>query len=191
MNKLWMLGLAVILAPSVGAQQRDSMRRPQGPRDSAQTAQLRARIDSAFAQRVQQELKLTGDQTTKLRATQERYGTRRRSLMQQQLERRQALNQQMQPGVAANADSVNKLMEGMRNGRAEMLRIEQDEDREMAGYLTPVQRARFQQMRERFLQRVGEMRSQYQGRHMGPGERRGPGSPGMRPRGQRPRQRPI
>lgn len=188
MKKLGMLGLAVLLgaAPGLGAQQRvDSVRRA-GPRDSAQAAQLRARIDSVFTQRVQEELKLTADQTTKLRATQERFGTRRRALMQQQMERRRALNDQMQPGVAANADSVNKLMDGMRNGRAEMLRIEQDEDREMAGYLTPVQRARYQQMRERLMQRVDEMR-RVPGRGM-----RGQGGPGMRPRGPMgPGRRPI
>lgn len=187
MKKLWMLGLAVILAPSLGAQQRgDSVRRA-GPRDSAQAALLRSRIDSAFTRRVQQELNLTPDQTTKLRATQERFGTRRRGLMQQQFERRRALGQQMQPGVAANADSVNKLMDGMRNGRAELLKIEQDEDREMAGYLTPVQRARFLQMRERLMERVGEMRrgggrGMGQGKGMRPGMRpRGPMGPGRRP----------
>jgi hypothetical protein len=81
---------------------------------------------------------------------------------------------------------VNKLMDGMRNGRAEMLRIEQDEDREMAGYLTPVQRARYQQMRERLMQRVDEMR-RVPGRGM-----RGQGRPGMRPRGPMgPGRRPI
>ncbi len=64
----------------------------------------------------------------------------------------------MQPGIAANSDSVRKLMDGIQTGRADMLKIEQDQDREMAGYLSPVQRARYQQMRERFMQRVGELR---------------------------------
>jgi hypothetical protein len=98
--------------------------------------------------------------------------------MQQQVERRRALEDQMQPGVAANSDSVRKLMDGIQTGRAEMLRIEQDQDREMAGYLTPVQRARYQQMRERFMQRVGELRMERrEGRGMRPGMR-----PGMVPR---------
>ena len=84
----------------------------------------------------------------------------------------------MRPGIPANADSVNKLMDGMRAGRAEMVRIDQDEDREMAGYLTPVQRAQFLRMRERLMQRVGEMRTERrEGRGMRPGMR-----PGMVPR---------
>jgi hypothetical protein len=94
--------------------------------------------------------------------------------MQQQLERRRALDGQMRPGEPANADSVNRLMDGMRAGRAEMVKIDQDEDREMSGYLTPVQRARFLQMRERLMQRVGEMRMERrEGRAMGRAPRPG------------------
>lgn len=176
------LVLGLVLAPSLAAQD------PARP-DTAEAERLRAQIEDRFSRHVQQELRLTPDQATKLRASQERFGTQRRTLMRQQLERRRALEDQMQPGVAANADSVKRLMDGMQAGRATMLKIDQDEDREMAGYLTPVQRARYQRMREVLLRRVTEMREQRRGR-MGPG-----GSPGQRarPDGRRPRpgRRPI
>jgi len=168
MRRLWILGLAVVLAPAVSAQE---------PRDTGEAGRLRMQIEERFAERVQQDLKLSPDQATKLRATQERFGTRRRSLMQQQMQRRRALEDQMQPGVAANSDSVRKLMDGIRGGRAEMFKMEQDEDQEMASYLSPVQRARYQQMRERFIQRVGEMRREGRGIGRGRGmgvERRAP-----------------
>jgi len=186
MKRLWMLTLAVILAPGLTAQRREA---PPQRSDTAEAERLRAQIEERFSQRVQEELKLTPDQATKLRASQERFGARRRAVARQQIARRRALEDQMEPGVAANADSVRKLMDGIQTGRAEMLKIEQDENQEMAGYLTPVQRARYQRMREHFMQRVNEMRQQRRGR-MGPGVRGGPG-PGMRPRGQRPRPRPI
>jgi Spy/CpxP family protein refolding chaperone len=176
MRKYILLSLAVLLAPSLSAQQRDSM---SAQRDTAEAGRLRREIEQRFSDHVQQDLKLTPDQATKLRATQERFGTRRRTLMQQQMERRRALNDQMQPGLAANSDSVRKLMDGLRTGRTEMLKIEQDQDREMSGYLTPVQQARFQEIREQFMQRVGEMRRE--GRGMG----RGMGAPGPRLRGGR------
>lgn len=146
--------------------------------DSGEAAQLRRQIEERFAQRVRDELRLTDDQATKLRATQERFGERRRTLVRQQIERRWALDDQMQPGIAANGDSVRKLMDGIQSGRADMLRLEQDEDRDMSGYLTPVQRARYQQMREQFMRRVSEMRQERRNR-MGPGARP---RPGMRPR---------
>ena len=180
MNKLFVLSLAVVVAVPALAAQRDSVRQRT---DTGDAEQLRAQIEQRFTERVRDELKLSADQTAKLRASQEKFGTRRRALMRQQMERRRALEDQMQPGVAANADSVNRLMEGIRTGQAEMLRIGQEEDRELSGYLTPVQRARFQRMRERFLTRVGEMRRE--GRGMGRGEGRGMGG---RPR---PRRRGI
>jgi LTXXQ motif family protein len=149
--KRFVVTLAVVVAPvlAVAAQQ---------PADTAGAGQLRAQIEQAFSDRVQQDLKLTPDQGAKLRASQEKFGAQRRTIMQQQMERRRALDDQMQPGIAANADSVRKLMDGMRQGRAQMVKIEQDEDQEMSGYLNPVQRARYQQMRERLMQRVNEMR---------------------------------
>ena len=168
MKAFLVLGLAVILAPSLAAQQPGSGRPPS---DSAQAEQLRTQIEQRFSARVQQELQLTNDQTAKLKDTQERFGPRRRALMQQQLQRRRALENQMQPGVAANQDSVRKLMEGLDAGRMEMMRIQQDESKELGNYLTPVQQWRYNQMRERFMQRVGEMRRQ--GRGMGRGRQMG------------------
>jgi len=175
------LVLSLVLAPSLSAQD------PARP-DTAEAERLRAQIEERFSRHVHEELRLTADQATKLRASQERFGTQRRALMRQQMERRRALEDQMQPGVAANADSVKKLMDGNQAGRAQMLKLEQDEDREMAGYLTPVQRARYQQMREQLMRRVTEMRAQRRGGvgRMGPGTR-------ARPEGRRPRpgRRPI
>jgi len=166
------IAVAVILAPALSAQQGDSTLQ------RAEAERLRAQIEQRFAERIHDELKLTPDQATKLRATQERFGTRRRTLMQQQMQRRRALEDQMEPGVAANSDSVRKLMDGIRGGRSEMVKIEQDEDQEMSGYLNPVQRARYQQMRERFIQRIGEMRME---RREGRGFGRGQGGPPRRP----------
>ncbi len=176
-----LLSLAVLLAPGLAAQQRDSLI---AQSDTAEAGRLRREIEKRFSERVQEDLKLTPDQATKLRATQERFGTRRRSLMQQQMERRRALDDQMQPGIAANSDSVRKLMDGMRAGRAEMVKIEQDEDQEMSGYLNPVQRARYQQMREQFMRRIVEMRMERR-EQRGMAPRRGMGAPGPRLRGGR------
>jgi hypothetical protein len=179
MKKYMLLSLTVLLAPGLAAQQGDSARVRS---DTAEAGRLRAKIESTFTRRVQQDLNLSQDQAAKLRTTQERFGARRRDVMQQQMERRRALETQMQPGVAANSDSVRKLMDGIQTGRADMLKIEQDQDREMSGYLNPVQRARYQQMRERLMQRVGEVRMERrgEGRGMGRGQGMGPRRPATR-----------
>src|SRR5204862_883041 len=110
-------------------------------------------------------------------------------------EPRQALDRQMQPGVAANPDSVQLHLQGIQRNQERLLRLQQDEDREMAGYLTPVQRAQYQMLRDRLANRLSELRRQREGGGMG-----GPGmmgrpraGGGMRPRAapqQRPRRRP-
>lgn len=167
MKKLVVLALAVVLAPGLMAQQRDTT---QVQQDTAEAGRLRERIESAFRDRVQQDLNLTPDQATRLRTTQELYSARRRTLAQQQLERRRAIDDQMQPGMPANEDSLRKLLDAQRSGRAELAKIDQDEDREMSGYLTPVQRARYQQLRTRFMERVEQIRlERRENRGMGQG----------------------
>ena len=180
MKRLWIFGLAVTLAaPSLRAQQPETT-------DTAEAGRLRAQIEQRFSARVKDELGLNDDQATRLRATQEKFGAQRRALAQEQGERRRALDGQMRPGMPANADSVNKLMAGLRSGREQMVKIDQDEDREMQGYLTPVQRAQFLQMRERLMQRVNEMRLERR-------QERGMGAPRPRfvPRGGGGRRRGI
>ncbi|HEV8400534.1 MAG TPA: Spy/CpxP family protein refolding chaperone [Gemmatimonadales bacterium] len=191
MNR-FVLVVTLVLASTLSAQEPVTPARP----DTAEAERLRAQIEERFSQRVQEELRLTPDQSAKLRASQEKFGGQRRTLVRQQMERRRALDDQMQPGVAANADSVKRLMDANQNARAQMLKLEQDEDREMATYLTPVQRARYQQMREGLMRRVMEMRAQRRGGagggRMGPGMGQGgrrPGGAGARPR--RPRGRGI
>jgi len=116
-----------------------------------------------------------------------RYGRRsscqlgRREIVRRQLALRLGLNAQMCPGCAANPDSVRRLMDGIEANRGELFRLQEDQDREMKGYLTPVQHARYQMLRERFFRRLTEVRRERL-------ERR-EGRPPVRPRRRRPRPR--
>ena len=157
---IWMLGL--VLVPALAAQQ-DSLL----ARDSAVRDQLQQEIERRFGAVVQRQLGLTDDQAGKLRATEERFRPRRRAIMREQLLLRMGLQDQMRPGEAANSDSVRRLMDGMQANRSALLQIEQEQDREMSGYLTPVQRARYQMLRERLVQRLQDVRRERAGQ--GPG----------------------
>ena len=161
MRKLiWMFGF--VLVPALAAQQ-DSML----ARDSAVRDQLQQEIERRFGAVVQRQLGLTDDQAGKLRATEERFRPRRRAIMQEQVLLRMGLRDQMRPGEAANSDSVRRLMDGMQANRSALLQIEQEQDREMSGYLTPVQRARYQMLRERLVQRLQEVRRERAGQGAG------------------------
>src|SRR6266487_1305863 len=183
----WMLLLAA--AVPLAAQE------PAEPQDTAEAARLRQQIEQRFHQIVRDRLALTDDQDAKLRATQEKFGAQRRDLMREQADHRQALDRQMLPGVAANPDSVQLHLQGIQRNQERLLRLQQDEDREMAGYLTPVQRAQYQMLRDRLANRLSELRRQRQGGGMGaPGMLGRPrAGGGMRPRAapqQRPRRHP-
>jgi hypothetical protein len=133
---------------------------------------LRHRIEERFAARAQQDLGLTNEQTTKLRSTSQQFGTRRAELRTRGKQLREALTAQLQPGVAANQDSVAKLTDAMIALKTAEAQISRDEVKEQSKYLNPVQRARLYVMRERFSHRLkevhghrGEMGGKHRGRH--------------------------
>jgi uncharacterized protein YdiU (UPF0061 family) len=144
---LWLLALALVPLYSASGQQADSV-------DPRRADSLRHRIEERFASRVQQELGLSNEQTTKLRATSQTFGARRRELHTRQRQLREALSAQLRPGVAANQDSVAKLTDAMVELKLASAQATRDEMREYSKYLNPVQRARLFVMRERFMHKV-------------------------------------
>jgi hypothetical protein len=158
-----LLGLALVT--TAGAQ--DAPEVDPEDQDTAGAELLRNEIERRFAARVQSDLGLSNDQMTKLKTTQEKFGPRRRQLIREFLGYELALRGQMRPGVAANADSVRVYMDGKQRVRAAQLALEQEEDREMAAYLSPVQRAQFQMMRQNLLRRANELRELRRGRGLG------------------------
>jgi LTXXQ motif family protein len=119
---------------------------------------LRQRIEERFTARVQEELGLSDDQTTKLRSTAREYATRRRELEAQEGDLRSALAAQLRPGVAADQNRVAELTSKLVDLRVAYAQSFRDEMREHSKYLSPVQRAQLYVMRERLLQRVQEVR---------------------------------
>jgi hypothetical protein len=130
----------------------------QNPPDSGSAARRQRR--EAW---VGQALGLTTDQAAKLEATRARFAPQRRAIMERARAIRAGLRGQMQPGIAANADSVRKLLDARDQNRGAFVQLQRDEEKEMAGYLSPVQRARLDLLRERFA----GMRSRGGRRHGG------------------------
>lgn len=148
-------------------------------RDSARVEALRQAVEQRFAERVRTELALSDRQMEQLREHQGTFMRQRRALMMRQRDLRVALQQQMRPGVAADADSVGRLNAALRENRGQIFALEQAEDAKLSEFLTPVQVAQYRQLRERLAQRVNELR-----------RRAGPGGAGqVQPPRQRPRQR--
>ncbi len=108
---------------------------------------------------------LTPEQDRRFQEVFRRSLDQRRDIQQRERQRWVALEGQMRPGVAANADSVTKLLDGIIAQRAALVDQTQNEQREYAQFLTPVQRGqlaltweRFQQQVEQIMRRRMEMR---------------------------------
>jgi hypothetical protein len=155
-----MRSLVVVLTFAAAGLGTISAQDPDTTRPRAQ--ELRERIEERFAQRVQEQLGLTDQQTTKLRATSRQYGDRRRGLEARERDLRLALTGQLRPGVAANPDSVARLTKALLDLRVDYAKTWRDEMDDLS-YLTPVQRAQLYVMRDRLLQRVQEIRDEHGG----------------------------
>jgi hypothetical protein len=134
--------------------------------ESPQAAAMRQQIETRFGAQVQQVLGLTDQQAVQLRATLGAYGPKRRAIEREERAIKLGLQGQLRPGVAANADSVARLTDRLLALKVAYVQTFVDEDKQMAKYLTAVQRAQFQVMRERLMARIEEIRRQRQQRGM-------------------------
>lgn len=165
------------------AQPQDSMMPFQGGMGGRRGAlrgqraeQLRMQIEQRFGQRVQMELGLTDQQMDRLRASQRNSRDRHQALQDREQDLRRAVGEQLKPGVAANPDSLSRLLDAIAQNHVSRAQEEQQELRELAQFLTPVQRARLLMMRQALMQRVQAIR---EGRWNPPAGR--PGLPGGPP----------
>jgi predicted phage gp36 major capsid-like protein len=175
-------GAAAAQNPPPGQPPQDSMLPPmarmgfrrQVPGQRAE--QLRMQIEQRFAQRVQTELGLNDQQMDRLRTAERNSRDRHRALQDREQDLRRAVGEQLRPGVAANSDSLSRLLDAIAANHVARAQEEQQELRELAQFLTPVQRARLLTMRQMLMQRVQAIR---EGRWSPPMGR--PGFPGGPP----------
>ena len=173
--------LVLALAPALAAQvPGDSGIAPPPPPDGAEAGQLRAQVRQRWAAHVRSSLGLSDDQAGKLDATEQRFEQQRQPIRARQRQINQALNAEL-AAQAPNQDRVKQLMSERQQNQLKLQQVNRDEDREMQGYLTPVQRARYQEERRRFQERVAELV-----RHRRE-ERQRPPLPRARPRRRAPR----
>ncbi len=165
--------------PRPGTQPPPNAVRPFGgagfgsPLQQQRRAQLRMEIAQRFAARVQTELGLSDDQMGRLRQAEQASQERRRTLNEREQALRQAVEDQLQPGVAASPDSLDQLMNEIAANHIARAQEEQQELHDLSQFLTPVQTARLLRMRQQLMQRIQairENRFRPQGGVGGPGD---------------------
>jgi Spy/CpxP family protein refolding chaperone len=101
---------------------------------------------------------LTDAQMAKLGETSRRFDARRRTLNQQERAERGALRQQITAGDRADQSRIAAALDHLIQFQRERVELQAEEQRELAGYMTPLQRARFAALQEQVRRRVETLR---------------------------------
>ena len=155
------------ITSALGAQ-RDSGRRPLGQRGRAEIRAGRAgqrpnrlvlegRARVALAVAVRRQLSLDDQKMQKLKETDAKFDPERRNLTREEREARQTLKAAMEDSTSPDQSKIDASMKrvlAIQHRRVELLEAEQ---RDLATFLTPKQRAQYFAIRERVMRRMAEM----------------------------------
>jgi hypothetical protein len=161
MHRIWLMATMIgLLAAPALAQQRPGM----------PPEQLRAQIMQRFTTNYRQAAGLTDEQFEQFGEVTERVFEERAQLQQRERDLWQALEGQMRPGIAADGDSLNALMEALFDVQAEHVERARAAQGAYAAFLTPVQQAQLMLAMRRFMFQIEGVRRrmmQQQGRRPG------------------------
>lgn len=161
MQRHWIIGLALAVAPAAGAAGQN----PPPMREA-----LLRQVVERFIITVSEQAGLDAEQAERFRGDVESSFAGRREREQRERQVWRALESQMRPGVAADADSVARLLDALVALRNEDHDAFVSEMEGFATYLSPVQRAQVAMAFERLRRNVEDMiRRRMQ---QGPGPRR-------------------
>lgn len=121
---------------------------------------LREMVEERFAAQMQTELGLTDEQSGRVRRILVASAERRRGMEREERAAQGALRDQLRPGVAAQTDSLVKLLDKLTTIRVSFAQAAKDEMRELGTVLTPVQQAQFLLLRDRMMSRAQDVRMQ-------------------------------
>ena len=112
---------------------------------------------------VQRQLGLTDDQAARLRDATRRFATQREALLREERAARVALREAVAERESADAGRVARLIDELLRMERRRVDLRVEEQRELARFLTPVQRAQFMAMQERASRAAQQLRAQRDG----------------------------
>jgi hypothetical protein len=146
-----------------------------GMQNADRLSAIRAQIEERWGQRIQAELALNDQQMDRLRTAVRANEDRHRDFNRREADLMRGVMEQLRPGVAANQDSLGRMLDGLAAVRVQRAQSDQQELRDLGQFLNPVQRARLLLMRRQLSDRIDQIR-----RGLGQGMGRGVGmQPGM------------
>lgn len=173
--RMRMMVLTLFALVTAGASTMSGQARPQrsgqmAPRTQAERDTLEQQVRRRMGQILKTQLRLTDDQMQRLQATNLRFEARRRALLQAERDVRLELRAAMRgadsartsgeeaPRDAARDATIARLLDRMIAVQRDRVDLLEEEQRELAAFLTPEQRARYFGMEEQIRRRMTEMR---------------------------------
>lgn len=131
-----------------------------GPRQQ----RLAGEVRDAFRRVVKQRLSLTDDQARRLKEVDDRYETQRNDVAKDEREARQALRAALAaPAGSTDQAKVDENMTRVMKAQRRRSEILEAEQKDLGGFLTPVQRAKYFALRDNFARRIQQVRQNGRG----------------------------
>lgn len=157
-------GLPVIASlPMPAAAQRrpeGAARAQSGARTPARRQQMERQLRQRLWKVTKEQVGLTDAQMSKLGETTHRFDARRRTLNQQERAERGVLRQQILAGDRADQKRIAAALGHVLQLQRQRVDLQAEEQRELSGFMTPLQRARFAALQEEVRRRVESLRRQ-------------------------------
>jgi periplasmic protein CpxP/Spy len=138
-------------------------RRREAPRAGA-TAPQRQRLEARLRQRLwgitKNRVGLTDDQMTRLAQTSGPFDVQRRQLATQERQERLALRGEVLAGPGADQQRVAASLDRVLELQRRRAQLQIDEQRALAAFMTPVQRAKYAALQEQLRRRAENLRRQ-------------------------------
>ncbi len=133
---------------------------------------LEQQFKERAAKLTQERLGLTDAQLEKLEQSNARFAPQHQQLAAQDRDIRKQLRQEMTAGDAANQKRVSDLLDATLRLQKQRIALVESEQKDLAGFLTPVQRARYIYLQAQFRKRAQELSGQGAGSNQGLGGQR-------------------
>jgi hypothetical protein len=162
------VSLSLVLAAGVTSAQGTpgSKQGEAAPAPNARRLALEQRFRERTAEVVKQRLALTDAQMTRLQAINRQFEQQRADINRRERQLRLELRAQLVAGDSANQNKVGQLLDQSIQLQRQRLDVLQSEQRELAKFMNPVQRARYVGMQNELRKRALELRNGKGGRRM-------------------------
>lgn len=152
--------------------------RPQSPSESARRDTLEQRVRLRMGLMLRTQLGLTDEQLRRLQATNRRFETQRVGLFNEERAVRAEIRELLEEGDTTQYPRVGTLLDRAIQVQRQRIDLEEAEQRELATFLNPGQRARLYGIEEQLRRRMEGMRPGPSGGRMDPPPMRPGGRPG-------------